>query len=219
MRVNVLTYPLGYLSLEDEAGNRLFKRNWVAVAVVVILLSAPFILVDANYFGDNGFLDRFGSFAAVLTGFYIAALVGVASFASSVGDLDVEIEVGPIRRRKQVPAEVEQAEEDLTRRQYICSMFGYLAFVSLFLSVAAIILLVAAEPAKILISLAIKAAWRPEAVGYCLYGISGILIVGFNVVLAHLLVTTCHGLYYLIDRLYDQKPKLLSKGARKTRTG
>ena len=79
MRGSVLTYPLSYLSLKDEGGNRLFRRNWLALMTVVVILSAPFILFDANYFGDKGFLDRFGSFAAVLTGFYIAALVGVAS--------------------------------------------------------------------------------------------------------------------------------------------
>ncbi|MFU0502983.1 hypothetical protein [Pseudaminobacter sp. NGMCC 1.201702] len=210
---SVLFYPLNYLSLRDEYGRKLFRRNWIAVLLVVVVLSAPFIIFDANYFGDKGFLDRFGSFSAVLTGFYIAALVGVASFASSIGDLDGEIEIGRISRPTPFPLEDDEPVEFLTRRQYVCSMFGYLAFVSLVLSVGAILFIVAANPANT----ALIASFRPEQ--WPIEIISGTAIVTFNVVLAHLLVTTCHGLYYLIDRLYAEKPKLLPKkvGDKKSR--
>lgn len=213
MRGSVLTYPLSYLSLKDEGDSRLFRRNWIAVLVVVTIMSAPFILFDANYFGDKGFLDRFGSFAAILTGFYIAALVGVASFASSVGDLDGEIEVGRISRPVPVPAEGDDPEEYLTRRQYVCSMFGYLAFVSLALSVGAILLIVAADPGRIAVNA--MAGWFGVQPVQCPREVlRAIVIVGFNLVLAHMLVTTCHGLYYLIDRLYAKKPQLLPKKGR-----
>lgn len=210
MRGGVLTYPLSYLSLKDESGRRLFRRNWVAVLVAVVVMSVPFIFFDANYFSDRGFLDRIGSFAAVLTGFYIAALVGVASFASSVGDLDEEIEVGRISRPAPDPAENEDSEEFLTRRQYVCSMFGYLAFMSLMLSVGAILLIVVADPAHVAISA--TASWIDvETVTWLQTVGRAAVVMGFNLVLAHLLVTTCHGLYYLIDRLYAKKPVLLSK--------
>jgi len=210
VRGSVLTYPLSYLSLKDEGGNRLFRRNWLALMTVVVILSAPFILFDANYFGDKGFLDRFGSFAAVLTGFYIAALVGVASFASSMGDLDNEIEVGRITRRIPNPVEGEGPEEYLTRRQYVCSMFGYLAFVSLVLSVGAVLLIVGADPARA--ATEALARWLGGQVDhYGLQIVRALVIVAFNLVLSHLLVTTCHGLYYLIDRLYAKKPKILPK--------
>jgi hypothetical protein len=210
VRSSVLIYPLSYLSLKDEAGNRLFKRNWVTVLIVVIVMSAPFILFDANYFGDKGFLDRFGSFAAVLTGFYIAALVGVASFSSSVGDLDGEIEVGRISRPRTNPGEGEDPDEYLTRRQYVCSMFGYLAFVSLLLSVGAILLIVAANPSRV----TIKSMFSWFGFGSARHTqevLGTLVILAFNLTLAHLLVTTCHGLYYLIDRLYAKKPKILPK--------
>ncbi|WP_127323401.1 hypothetical protein [Mesorhizobium sp. M1A.F.Ca.IN.022.07.1.1] len=85
-------------------------------------------------------------------------------------------------------------------------MFGYLAFVSLFLSVGAILLIAAAEPVKALVAY-LTDSWGAIATR----GIGGLVAVAFNFVLAHLLVTTCHGLYYLIDRLYAQKPKLLPK--------
>ncbi|MGV2979727.1 hypothetical protein ACERNI_05910 [Camelimonas sp. ID_303_24] len=210
MRNSVLTYPLGYLSLKDEGGRKLFRRNWISVLIVVAVMSAPFVLFGANYFGDKGFLDRFGSFAAVLTGFYIAALVGVASFSSSVGDLDEEIEVGKISRVTFDRDHGQASSEDLTRRQYVCSMFGYLAFVSLLLSVGAILLVVGAASARTVIDIA--ASWftgQPPPWVLCSLRIA--TIVAFNLMLAHLLVTTCHGLYYLIDRLYAKKPTLVSK--------
>lgn len=210
MRGSVLTYPLNYLKLKDEKGNRLFRRNSLALVSLVTVLSAPFILFDANYFGDKGFLDRFGSFSAVLTGFYIAALVGVANFASSVGDLDSEIEVGPISRPNPNPLEGEQKEELLTRRQYVCSMFGYLAFVSLVLSVGAILLIVTAVPLRSTIGTLME--WVGlGSIKNELHFLSAVVVVGFNIILAHLLVTTFHGLYYLIERLYAKKPKILPK--------
>lgn len=209
MRGSVLAYPLNYLSLKDENDIRLFRRNGIAVVSVVFVLSAPFILADANYFGDKGFLDRFGSFAAVLTGFYIAALVGVASFSSSMGDLDNEIEIGRISRVIVNPIDGEDPKEYLTRRQYVCSMFGYLAFISLLLSVGAVLLIVAADPARAAVECG--AQWFERGSVYSVQIVGAMVIVGFNIVLAHLLVTTCHGLYYLIDRLYAKKPKILPK--------
>ena len=200
--VNVLTYPLSYLSLQDENSRKIYKRNGVAVLLIAASISVPFVFFDANYFGDKGFLDRFGSFSAVLTGFYIAALVGVASFAASVGDLDDEIQVGKIRRFTENPDD----DPFLTRRQYVCAMFGYLSFSSLVLSVSAILLIVASTP----IASAIRVAVPEYAVRIsAIFGIFVVLV--FNLLLSHLLITTCYGLYYLIDRLYATKPTMLPK--------
>ncbi|MES0199758.1 hypothetical protein [Mesorhizobium sp. M0011] len=182
----------------------------MTVLALAIVISVPFVTLDANYFGDKGFLDRFGNFSAVLTGFYIAALVGVASFASSFGELDDEIEVGRISRPVPDPAEGEDPEEFLTRRQYVCSMFGYLAFVSLVLSVGAILFIVAADQMQPVVQ-HVKAWLEPSTADCTLAAIRGAIIIGFDVVVAHMLITTCHGLYYLIDRLYAQKPKISQK--------
>lgn len=210
MRGSVLTYPLSYLSLRDEGDRRLFRRNWVTVLFIVIFMSAPFVFFNANYFSDKGFLDRIGGFAAVLTGFYIAALVGVASFASSVGDLDEEIEVGRISRPVLDQTEYADGRDFLTRRQYVCSMFGYLAFMSLVLSIGAIVLIVVAEPMHLAIG-SLSRWLDAGTLSWIHRSGRAIVIIGFNIILVHLLVTTCHGLYYLIDRLYAKKPKLLSK--------
>ena len=89
-------------------------------------------------------------------------------------------------------------------------MFGYLAFVSLVLSVGAVLLIVGADPARA--ATEALARWLGGQVDhYGLQIVRALVIVAFNLVLSHLLVTTCHGLYYLIDRLYAKKPKILPK--------
>lgn len=205
--MNVLSYPLGYLKLTDERGHKLYRRNALTVILLMTVISAPFILADANFFGDKGFLDRIGSFSAVLTGFYIAALVGVASFSTTIGDLDELIVQGPIKRQ----SSPDEQPEDLTRRQYVCSLFGYLSFVSLVISIGSILLIVAG-------GMKVDVAWVsqkvPELGQYArpvLQFLRNALVLVCSLVIAHLFVTTCHGLYYLIDRLYHKEPKLLQK--------
>ncbi|SFH52318.1 hypothetical protein SAMN05216459_1436 [Ensifer sp. OV372] len=205
--MNVLSYPLGYLKLTDESGHKLYRRNALTVVLLTAVISAPFIIADANFFGDKGFLDRIGSFSAVLTGFYIAALVGVASFSTTIGDLDELIVQGPIKRQSSPDEEA----EDLTRRQYVCSLFGYLSFVSLVISIGSILLIVAG-------GMKIDVAWVsqsvPELDQYVrpfLRSLRHALVLVCSLVIAHLFVTTCHGLYYLIDRLYHKEPKISQK--------
>ncbi|KQY78656.1 hypothetical protein ASD52_02075 [Ensifer sp. Root142] len=204
--MNVLSYPLGYLRLTDEHGRKLFRRNALTVVLLTALISAPFIFAEANFFGDKGFLDRIGSFSAVLTGFYIAALVGVASFSSSIGDLDEVIVVGPIKR-----IATDGRSEDLTRRQYVCSLFGYLSFVSLIISIGSILLIVAAAADGKLISRVSEIPVAGPYVVSSLEMLHAALIIVCSLIIAHLFVTTCHGLYYLIDRLYQKNDQLLEK--------
>lgn len=197
--MNVLTYPLRYLSLCDEHGRRLYLRNLVTVILLTIAFTLPFWLTDANYYADGGLLDRFGNFSAVLSGFYIAALVAVASFGPSLGDIDDVIQVGKITR---APDEEGDEPETLTRRQYVCSLFGYLAFLSLLISVLGIVVVTVAGAGSKMLGLLDVRAVRPVGL---------LLAIVINLIIAHMIVTTCHGLYYLIDRLYAKSAKLLPK--------
>lgn len=205
--MNIVAFPLRYLTLKDVDGHKLYKRDALFVLLFSAVLAVPFIFLDGNFFRTGGFLDRIGSFASVLTGFYIAALVGVASLASTFGGLDQVIEVGVIRGKDTASGET----IDLTRRQYVCSLFGYLAFASLFVSISSIV-------SVVLSGMTIKnaidfsfipyvGAYVPDALIYLRYG----LIVFYVVVVAHIVATTCHGLYYYIDRIYAPATELGSK--------
>lgn len=207
--MNVLTYPLSYLRLMDESNRRLYRRNLVALALLTLSISTPFIIADANFFGDKGFLDRIGSFSAVLTGFYIAALVGIASFSTSIGDLDEEIKIGPIFRRSS-----EGDAEPLTRRQYVCAMFGYLSFVSLIISLASILLIVVGSAKGEILSIISNHTSFTGTAEKSLRWIRDLIVVVSSLVISHLFVTTCHGLYYMIDRLYYKDAVLLDKSSK-----
>lgn len=204
--MNVLAYPLRYLTLRTESGHPLYARDGWAVLLVALVASAPFLLTSASYFGAGGFLDKFGAFSGVLTGFYIAALVGIATFATTLGDLDDVIENGPVLRAGA------DGPEPLTRRQYVSSMFGYLAFLALLVSFIAILLV-------ILSGVEIRLAWLPVAdhmlstptAAFMRIVVRVVVLFAINMVLAHMFVTTCHGLYYLIDRLYEKRPVVLPK--------
>lgn len=198
--VNIFTFPLRYLALKDDQKRHLFWRDLLGVMVLATFLSAPFWLTDANYFGNGGFLDKFGGFAGVLTGFYVAGLLGIASFLGASPSLDEEIQVGKIYGPPK-----NGAPNPLSRREYVCSMFGYLSFLSLAISVAALLLVVITDP------LAQYMAGHKKHWAYLLT--SGFLVFLVNFVLAHMVATTCHGLYYLIDRLYATSPELMTKEA------
>ncbi|MBY5763584.1 hypothetical protein [Rhizobium leguminosarum] len=206
--MNILTYPLSYLMLTDESKKMLYRRNLVALAILSLAVSAPFIIADANFFGDKGFLDRIGSFSAVLTGFYIAALVGIASFSTSIGDLDEEIEVGPIFRQSS-----EGVTERLTRRQYVCALFGYLSFVSLIISLGSILLIVVGSTKTDLLSTLSAFPEARAAFETSSRWIRDLAVLAISLVISHMFVTTCHGLYYMIDRLYYKEARLLDKSS------
>lgn len=188
--MNVFSYPLRYLWLRAEDDSRLLGRDVVGVLALAVILSLPFWMTNANYFGFGGFLDRFGSFAGVLTGFYVAALVGVASFATPKLGIDNVIENGPVLDHSVKPP------KRLTRREYVCAMFGYLAFTALMSSLVAILAAVVAPD----IGSRLR-EWAPDGANI----VSAVILLAFNLVIAHMVATTCHGLYYLIDKIYTPK--------------
>ncbi|MDX0481996.1 hypothetical protein GOL95_29475 [Sinorhizobium medicae] len=210
--MNILSYPLRYLKLRNEAGRKLYRRDTGFVVIMATLLALPFILLDGNFFGAGGMLDRVGSFSSVLTGFYIAALVGVASLSTAVGDLDEVITRGPIFGPDADSGEL----EELTRRQYVCSLFGYLAFISLFVSISSIFAVVSSgliddtsvQMAQNAIS---KLSGYNINVAYYTGFFRCTLIAVYTLIISHVVATTCHGLYYYIDKIYMKSNVIVGK--------
>ena len=82
-------------------------------------------------------------------------------------------------------------------------MFGYLAFVSLALSICAIGFVILATPLRV--------ATNGTSVVPLVDFFSAFVIAGVSIVIAHMFVTTTYGLYYLIDRLYDSEPVIAER--------
>jgi predicted secreted protein len=204
----VFISPFKYLRLRNERGNRLVFRDLIPMLVITFIFAAPFIAFDqVNFSRAAGFVDRMGSLAAVLAGFYIAALVAVGSFSASIGDLDSPISNGKIFLNL-------GDEDSLTRREYICSVFGFLSFLSLFIAIASSFVLIV----------------TPAVSGIA--GKEDLLLLGFNTsafdiargfaifvycfIISAMIVTTFYGLYYLTDRIYAKPPKILPKNHKTT---
>jgi hypothetical protein len=199
-----LFYPLRYFSLQNrEKGHLDF---WPALAFGLVL-AAPYVLLpDASFFRVGGFLDKVLTLTAALTGFYVAALVAAATFSHP--DLDKTITVGSIAlvRKGQ---DGERIQELLTRREFACTIFGYLAF-------AALIFSIAASAAVGLSTASLQPLANLRWVGMAFTGegwvvLRGALVAAFTVSLAHIAVATSLGLYYLMDRLYRRDPKVTTK--------
>lgn len=208
--MNIVTYPLLYLKLTSEKGFPLFLRDSVATIAIAILIGAPFAFFDKlNFFGTGGLVDKLGTFASVLAGFYIAALLAVATFASALGDLDT-----PIKTGKVLAPSAGQEKEQLSRREYVCAIFGYLSAVALLLAVVSILITLIAPAVAPTITEWWTALNQRLDTSLDIRWLKAIPIAGYSMIMSSMLVTTLHGLYYLIDRLYAQAPKILPKSNR-----
>ncbi|MRH22434.1 hypothetical protein [Rhodovulum strictum] len=199
----VFISPFKYLKLRNERGTRLVFRDLFPILAIALVFTAPFVVFDQmNFSRAAGFVDRMGSLAAVLTGFYIAALVAVASFSASIGDLDSPISNGKIFLNI-------GDEDSLTRREYICAMFGFLSFLSLFIAiVSTFILIVAPAFADLHDRSPIEFAGHSIPI----FEVARGSIIGiYCVIVSAMIVTTFYGLYYLTDRIYAKPPKILPK--------
>ncbi|MDR6146148.1 hypothetical protein QE363_001941 [Sphingomonas sp. SORGH_AS870] len=224
----VLVTPLNYLRLVDYRRVRLIYQNITAHLVLFILFSAPFLIFEkANFFHKDGFIDKLGSFSSVLTGFYVAGLLAVATFGEH-GTNDKPITVGPIIlpkrrhhllgwRRNANPSGGESEFEDddladdqhLSRREYVCYMFGYLAFASLVITIFSIVVVSVLSAGSQIRPLhhqlgAYRLTVKPDF-------FRGMMVIAVSAYLSHVIITTCRALYYLTDRLYAKEPELLPR--------
>lgn len=203
----VFLSPFKYLRLRNERGTRLFFRDFWAIFLLAGVFSAPFIFFDqVNFSRAAGFVDKMGSLASVLAGFYIAALVAVGSFSASIGDLDKEITNGKIYLNP-------DDDTSLTRREYICAIFGFLSFLAFFLAVLSAFILIIAPPIHAMTSDISFAVRDSKIEVFPLVRV--VTIVGYSVIVSAMIVTTFYGLYYLTDRIYEKAGEILPKDDRK----
>lgn len=184
-----LLRPLLYLTISNKS-----KRKydfWIPLFFALTSVAAYAIAPSRPVLFNNGFIDKLNSLLQILAGFYIASLAAVASFpkremdARMVGSKPVTLNSTENGIKKDRP---------ISRRRFLCLMFGYLAFSSLVLylfgsiasTFAPSIVLVIPPPYKIYAQSAFLFI-------YCLWY--------FNV-----FTTTLLGLFYLSDRMHWNEP-------------
>lgn len=189
-----LLYPLRYFHIDNPEKRRIDAFATIAIAAI---LACTFIFVPgAVFFGQGGFLDKLIVLTSGLTGFYVAALVAAATFSHP--DLDKVITVGPLALVTK-DADGKRISEALTRREFVCTVFGYLAFLALVLSLLSAV------------GISISTIEIPKGYDNVVWYGRAFCVFLFSIMTAHLFVATSLGLYYLMDRLYRRDRQITTQ--------
>lgn len=200
-----------YVRIKREDGARLIVLEvWSALGLAIVFLIFWTVIGLPNSFGKDGLIDGLGSITSVLAGFYVAGLVAIATFFRENSSLDDVITQGPA-----ILNFGSDDEERLTRRQFVCSIFGFLVFLSFSLAISSVIFRSSAS--------VVAAGLDEKFVGYgnltlpAGVVVEGIAVFSWIFLFSWQVIATLRGLYYLMDRIYDVKPVLGKKPPRITR--
>lgn len=170
-----LLKPLIYLRIKHK------QKLYIDLILPVIIggvLTAIFFFspVQIKLLGQGSLVGLVNGLLQILIGFFVASLAAVATFQREGLD-EVMVGKAPTLRG-----------EKITRRQFVCYMFGYLALVSIVLYFGGGITELTVGLLKVLIT-----------EKYELFKYSAIFI--YLSLLANLVLTTMLALYYLTDRI------------------
>lgn len=153
----------------------------VSIAIAIVVAAVYwFVPTKPALMGDLGLLKDLKDFVQVLFPFYVGALAAVATFNREGLD---DVTVGG-----KATVRIGERLVELTRRQFICRLFGYCAVLSIFLFVGVVV-------AKLV------APWGIAAVAGCGPYLRTATVFAFSLGFAHLIVISLWGIYYLANRL------------------
>lgn len=177
-----LLRPLLYFKIEHQ-----FKR--VYDIIIPSIISLAVLIVFPVFSFDYKLLEiakSTSTLLVVLPGFYIAALAAIATFKSSKIDNKID-GIDPPRLYSSENGYMKL--RTLSRRRFLCFLFGYLSFISIVICMFNIFICI----------------FSPH-IPVCTFKYSEILIYIISFVyiflLSHMLITTFLGLFYLCDRLH-----------------
>lgn len=163
---------------------------WLGLAFVYLLLlpdtSAEKIAIAEQLVASSS------QFLMILPGFYIAALAAIASFPSQIMDQGLDGSEARLKSREH-GADIERK---LTRRRFLCLLFGYLSFLSLVLALLSG-LPPSLDPARFFQD----AEWR----NLCRIVCTGV----YSLFFMQLISLTLLGLFYLSDRIHWKRETYL----------
>lgn len=179
--------------------------NWRLAPCVAILsaLAVYSLPKSLNLFGEYGLVHQTNGLLQILAGFFIASLAAIATFQRQ--ELDEIMGGDPPK----LPKSQGHPFEELTRRRFLCLLFGYLAGASILLYLIG---------AGSMMAAALLHDWAKSA-PFVHTAIRTFFALVYCLVLAHILITAVLGLYFLVDRMH--RPKLVSGfvGRLPTQTG
>lgn len=185
-----LLSPLNYLRIKHE------EKDWYdfylpIIGSVIVTALYYFIPNQFKLFGDNSLISQVNGLLQVLIGFYIAALAAVSTFGNATID-DVMAGTPPTLEES---FRGNMLEVPLTRRRFICYLFGYLALVSFALFSLGLVASLIGKGLAIWIT----------ASGFllALTIIKTIFVFIYFLILFNIATTTLLGLYFLAVRIHQ----------------
>lgn len=176
--------PLSYLKIKQPQ-----KRWFDYILPILLSIFFSFIIIycDINYknielFSDKGIIKIINDLTQILSGFYLTSMAAIATFPNK--DMDKVMDG--------IPPKIDN--KDLTRREFLIRLFGYLCFVC-------ILLYFIGGLSIYFFDFAILSFTWTKIIkfSFCLV----YFLIFFN-----MLLTTFMGLYFLIIKINKEKPKL-----------
>jgi hypothetical protein len=166
---------------------RVFDFILPAVFAIGSVLVHFFVGAKPIAFGENGILSGFRDLLELLAPFFLASLAAVATFGSDKLSLPLRGNPAVMAVRTEYGGQVKDIT--LSRRQFMCYLFGYLCSISMFVLICTII------GDSIAKSSLIVCMWP---------AIAWIAVVISYFVLWHILFVTLLSIYFLSDRLHAE---------------
>ncbi len=182
-----LLKPLDYIKIKasQKRAYDLWYPLGTGTAITFIIYILPFKI---TIFGSSGLIELIIEILQILTGFYIASLAAVATFHKP--DMDKPM-AGTAPKLKELVRGVEVISS-LTRRRFLSYLFGYLAFICIFLYFLG-------GSANLIAPGIIK--FIPV---YLLAPVKWFFLWFYLVVTSNMIVTTLIGLFYMCDRIHRE---------------
>jgi len=126
-----IVFPITFLRVKHADNKYVYLLLPLLVTLIFFGLDH---LERVRVLGNGGLIDKVAFLFSILTAFYIAALAAVATYAKP--GLDEKMLGEP--PTLEIVEFGQQEEVALTRRQYLCLLFGYLAFVGIVICIVGI---------------------------------------------------------------------------------
>lgn len=187
-----LLAPFRYLSIQHGHKTRL---DWIWPGVLTVITVAVFcsLPVQPPLLGDHGVLQGVHDLIVLFSAFFVVALAAVATFAP--GSLDELMHGTPPLLH----------ERELTRRQFVCYLFGYLAVLSFLLFLAIVGAQIVVPSLHVILSPALF-SWLKLIAGTV-----------FTLAFWNMMITTMLGVYFLIERVNVNESTAAGGGPRGSR--
>lgn len=186
-----LIQPLDYLKIKHPEK---LVFDWLLPLFCGLLLSSAWFVDGFRevFFRTDGFASQIQSLLTILAGFFIAALAAVATFEGHGMDKPMPGKVSVTLWSRRT-----LKHEPLSRRRFLCLLFSYLAFLSLALYFA---LMLIGTFSGVVVYVFDNAAMK---IGSYICAIGKWLIwATYCLALCQLFINTLLGLYYLGDRIH-----------------